>query len=88
MHYYSGGTLTPLQFTPEAMYTQFNSFPRVEQAVMQQRTILDGYDPQRRIGLFLDEWGVWDQMIPDEEKRNGSCGSRPACAAPSPPRSA
>jgi alpha-N-arabinofuranosidase len=71
MHYYSGGTLTPLQFTPEAMYTQLNSFPRVEQAIVQQRTILDGYDPGRRMGLFLDEWGVWDQMIGEEERRNG-----------------
>jgi alpha-N-arabinofuranosidase len=71
MHYYSGGDLPPLQFTPDAMYKQFNSFPRVEQAIVQQRTLLDGYDPGRRMGLFLDEWGVWDRMRADDEKRNG-----------------
>jgi len=71
MHYYSGSQVRPLEFTPEAMYTQLNSFPRVEQSIVQQRAILDGYDPQRRIGLFLDEWGVWDRMADDEERRNG-----------------
>jgi alpha-N-arabinofuranosidase len=71
MHYYSGGDLAPLEFTPEAMYKQFNSFPRVEQAIIQQRTILDGYDPGRRMGLFLDEWGVWDRMPAADEKQNG-----------------
>jgi alpha-N-arabinofuranosidase len=71
MHYYSNGNLPPLQYTPEAMYTQLNSFPRVEQAIIDQRTLLDGYDPNRRMGLFLDEWGVWDKMTPDDEKNNG-----------------
>jgi alpha-L-arabinofuranosidase len=71
MHYYEGGSRTPTNFTPETMYTQLNLFPRVEQAVAAQRTLLDGYDPNRRIGLILDEWGVWDQMVPEEEQRNG-----------------
>jgi alpha-N-arabinofuranosidase len=71
MHYYEGGSLPALEFTPEAMYAQFNIFPRVEQALIQQRAILDGYDPNRRIGLFLDEWGVWDQIPPSDERANG-----------------
>jgi alpha-N-arabinofuranosidase len=71
MHYYEGGSLMPTQFTKEAMYTQFNLFPRVERAVAHQRALLDDYDPGRRIGLILDEWGVWDQMSRDEEQKNG-----------------
>ncbi len=71
MHYYENGTLPPQQFTPEAMYTQFNMFPRVEQAIIDQRTLLDGYDPARRIGLILDEWGVWDRIPQSDEQRNG-----------------
>src|SRR5689334_13487238 len=65
------GNLPPLAYTPDAMYTQFNPFPRVEQAITQQRNLLDGYDPNRRMGLFLDEWGVWDRMTADDEKNNG-----------------
>jgi alpha-N-arabinofuranosidase len=71
MHFYSNGNLPPLEYTPEAMYTQLNSFPGVEQAIVQQRNLLDGYDPNRRIGLFLDEWGVWDRMTAEDERRNG-----------------
>lgn len=71
MHYYENGSLDALHFTPEAMATQFNLFPRVEQAIIQQRTLLDAYDPQRRIGLFLDEWGVWDQIPRSDEEKYG-----------------
>jgi alpha-N-arabinofuranosidase len=68
-HYYEGGSLPPTQFTADAMYTQFNLFPRVEQAIIAQRTLLDSYDPGRNIGLFLDEWGVWDQLRDDSKGR-------------------
>jgi len=69
MHYYEGGSLPPTQFTSDAMYTQFNLFPRVEQAIIAQRTLLDSYDPNRNIGLILDEWGVWDQLRDDSKGR-------------------
>ena len=39
--------------------------------MLQQRALLDTYDPERKIGLLIDEWGVWDRMIPEEEKRLG-----------------
>ena len=71
MHYYTGGDLRPLQFDKDAMYRQFNLYPLVERSLIHQRTLLDGYDPNRRIGLFLDEWGVWDQMSQPEEAANG-----------------
>lgn len=62
MHYYVNGANDPVQFTPESMYTQLNVFPRVEQSLIHQRTLLDGYDPNRQMGLILDEWGVWDRL--------------------------
>jgi alpha-L-arabinofuranosidase len=71
MHFYENGSMQPTVFTPEAMNAQLNAFPRVEEALIQQRTLLDTYDPQRRIGLIFDEWGVWDQMSRDEEQKNG-----------------
>ena len=61
-----------MQFSPDDMYVQFAFFPRVELALMHQRALLDGYDPNRQIGLILDEWGVWDQMIPQETEQRGS----------------
>jgi len=35
----------------------------------QQRAIMDGYDPERKIGLVMDEWGTWH---PPVEGRNPS----------------
>ncbi len=70
-HFYENGILPPQEFTPQAMYTQFNTFPRVEQAIVQQRNLLDTYDPNRRVGLILDEWGVWDRIPQADERRNG-----------------
>jgi len=71
MHYYEGGSMQPTKFTPEAMNQQFIIFPRVEQSLIHQRTLLDGYDPGRRMGLILDEWGVWDQIPQADERQNG-----------------
>jgi alpha-N-arabinofuranosidase len=71
MHFYSGGNSTATKFSVEAAQEQLSSFARLEQAVRQQRALLDGYDPGRKIGLMVDEWGVWDHMVPEEEKRYG-----------------
>lgn len=71
MHFYSGGKSPSTKFSVEAAQDQLSSFARLEQAVKQQRAILDGYDPDRRIGLMVDEWGVWDRMVPEEERRYG-----------------
>ncbi|HEY3742892.1 MAG TPA: alpha-L-arabinofuranosidase C-terminal domain-containing protein, partial [Bryobacteraceae bacterium] len=71
MHYYDNGPLYPTEFTASAMDKQLATFERVEQAIIQQRALLDGYDPQRKTGLLLDEWGVWDHMNPEEERTKG-----------------
>ncbi|HYK89980.1 MAG TPA: alpha-L-arabinofuranosidase C-terminal domain-containing protein [Acidobacteriota bacterium] len=71
MHFYSGGKNVSTSFTIEAMQEQLSSFAKVEQAIKQQRALMDGYDPERRMGLLVDEWGVWDRMVPEEEKRYG-----------------
>lgn len=36
----------------------------MEDLVVQQRAIMDGYDPERRIGLVVDEWGTWHPAEP------------------------
>jgi alpha-N-arabinofuranosidase len=43
----------------------------LEQAIGDQRALLDTADPERRVGLLVDEWGVWDLMSPEEEKKYG-----------------
>ncbi|HYL76188.1 MAG TPA: alpha-L-arabinofuranosidase C-terminal domain-containing protein [Bryobacteraceae bacterium] len=70
-HFYETGTLPPLNFTVDAMNTQFRIFPRVEETIVAQRALLDSYDPQRKCGVILDEWGVWDRIPRDDEQRFG-----------------
>ena len=71
MHFYSNGKDAPLSYTPQDMEEQFSSFTRLEAAIGQQRAILDGYGGQKRIDLMVDEWGVWDRIPADDEKKYG-----------------
>jgi alpha-L-arabinofuranosidase len=32
---------------------------RMEELIQTHSTIMDAYDPQKKIGLMVDEWGVW-----------------------------
>lgn len=72
MHFYSNGKSTPMKFTVEHLEEQLSSFARLESGILQQRALIDSYDPQRRIGLLVDEWGVWDRMIREEEQKYGA----------------
>lgn len=71
MHFYSRGKDNPMNFTVEDMNEQLSSFAQIEQAVVQQRALLDGYPGGSKVGLLLDEWGVWDKLVPEEQKRYG-----------------
>ncbi|MBZ5582125.1 MAG: alpha-N-arabinofuranosidase [Acidobacteriia bacterium] len=82
MHYYEGGNMFPTEFTREESDRQLSIFQRVEQAIVNQRALIDSYNPQRGpspaggqprppVALLLDEWGVWDRMRPEEQKNYG-----------------
>ncbi len=77
MHFYEGGDAAPTKFTLEQMNKQFAIFARVEQAIIQQRALLDGYGDPRRpdrrgVALVFDEWGVWDRIPREDEKKYGA----------------
>jgi alpha-N-arabinofuranosidase len=71
MHYYTGGRDRATEFTQDHANDQLSIYARVEQAIAQQRSLLDSYRDGQNIGLILDEWGVWDRIPPDDEKRYG-----------------
>ncbi len=71
MHYYAEGTGSSLQYTPEAASQQLASFPLIEQAIIQQHDLLNGYDSVMRPQLVLDEWGVHDRLIPSAQEQYG-----------------
>jgi len=71
MHYYSGAADRSTSFTQGHMQEQFASYAKVEEAIVHQRAVLDSYERGKQIGLILDEWGVWDDIPEEDEKRYG-----------------
>lgn len=68
-HYYCGTAGTATDYTTDQWYQLLYQADRMEPLVIQQRAIMDAFDPQRAIGLIVDEWGTWH---PAERGRNPS----------------
>jgi len=58
-HYYCGTAGNSTEYTVDQWYQLIHRASLVEDLVLQQRAIMDGYDPKRNIGLIIDEWGTW-----------------------------
>jgi alpha-L-arabinofuranosidase len=71
MHFYSTGAANATKFSAPEVERQLSSFADLEKAILEQRAAMDQFDKQKHVGLMIDEWGVWDRMVPDEEKRYG-----------------
>lgn len=67
VHYYCGTAGTATDYTEQQWYQLLAAGLKVEDVVTIHRAAMDSYDPQRRIGLAIDEWGTWH---PVEEGRN------------------
>nr|WP_245349386.1 alpha-L-arabinofuranosidase C-terminal domain-containing protein [Brachybacterium fresconis] len=69
MHYYtmSGpwadkGSAT--EFTDQEWYLTLSRATRAEELVARHSTVMDQYDPHRKVGLVFDEWGTWWNVEP------------------------
>lgn len=71
MHYYSGGEQVATKFDTEHMKKQLAIFAHVEQSIVHQREVINGYYHGDKVGLILDEWGVWDQIPHEDEVKRG-----------------
>lgn len=58
-HYYCGTAGNATEYSVEQWYQLIGQGLQMETLVVQQRAALDAFDPQRRIGLIVDEWGTW-----------------------------
>ncbi|MBI2298690.1 MAG: alpha-N-arabinofuranosidase [Armatimonadetes bacterium] len=69
-HYYCGTVGTATQYDDAGFLTLiWRALVQMELLIVQQRATLDSFDPERRIGLIVDEWGTWH---PVEEGHPGS----------------
>ena len=58
-HYYCGTAGTATEYTEEEWYRLLEKGLKMEELVIQQRAAMDAWDPRRKIGLIIDEWGTW-----------------------------
>lgn len=50
---------TATEFSTEDWRNLLSESAKIEALIVQQRAILDEFDPERKIGLILGEWGTW-----------------------------
>jgi alpha-L-arabinofuranosidase len=52
------------QFTEEQYFATMKSALFMEELVTKHSTIMDKYDPKKRVALVVDEWGGWYEVEP------------------------
>jgi alpha-L-arabinofuranosidase len=68
-HYYCGTAGTATEYTVDQWYELIYRGLQMEPLVVQQRAAMDAYDPERKIGLIVDEWGTWHPAEPGTNPR-------------------
>jgi alpha-N-arabinofuranosidase len=63
-HYYCGTAGTATSYTTEQWYELLEKASRMSGVIETHRAIMDEFDPQRKIGLLVDEWGTWHPPTP------------------------
>ena len=71
LHYYTlpsgswrGGKGSATQFGEDQYFSTLRHTLRMEELVTKHSAIMDKYDAQKRVGLVVDEWGVWTDVEP------------------------
>ena len=64
LHYYTvtgwnGSKGAALKFNPDEYYWTMGKCLEVEDVIKRHAAIMDQKDPDKKIGLLLDEWGTW-----------------------------
>src|SRR5690625_259628 len=52
------------EFTEEVWTTTMEKALHIEELIRRHGTIMDKYDPDKRIGMIIDEWGTWFDAEP------------------------
>jgi len=71
LHYYTlpsgsweGSKGSATDFGRDAYFKTLANTLRMEELVTKHSAIMDKYDPKKRVGLAVDEWGVWTDVEP------------------------
>jgi alpha-L-arabinofuranosidase len=69
LHYYtvkgwSGSKGSATQFNDEEYMATLNRCINIEPAIVNHIKVMDRFDPRKRVGLMVDEWGTWFDVEP------------------------
>ncbi len=67
LHYYCGTgkkSRSATEFDEEDWFEQLKRALRIDELVTRHSTIMDKYDPDKRVALIVDEWGAWHAVEP------------------------
>ncbi len=64
LHYYtvkgwSGSKTSATNFDDQEYYWTIGKALQIEDVIKKHEAIMDKHDPQKRVGLLVDEWGTW-----------------------------
>ncbi|WP_150275201.1 alpha-N-arabinofuranosidase [Paenibacillus tepidiphilus] len=51
-------------FAPAEWFSTLEKALRMDELITRHSTIMDKYDPDKRVGLIVDEWGTWYDVEP------------------------
>src|SRR5262249_51359732 len=70
LHYYSvpsgnwGRKGPATGFSEDQWFAALNQTLHMEEIVTKHAAIMDKYDPEKRVGMVVDEWGLWYDVEP------------------------
>ncbi|MBM4169536.1 MAG: alpha-N-arabinofuranosidase [Ignavibacteria bacterium] len=68
LHFYAvtdwGKKGSATKFTENEWFTGISKALEMDQLVVRHSAVMDKYDPQKKIGLIVDEWGNWYDVEP------------------------
>lgn len=70
LHYYTTGTGiwekkgSATGFTADEWFTTLKATLYMEELIVKHSAIMDKYDPEKKVGLIIDEWGTWFEVEP------------------------
>ena len=66
-HYYCGSgkkSRSATRFSEEDWFAQLKRALYMEELISKHSAIMDKYDPEKRVGMLVDEWGAWHHVEP------------------------
>ena len=67
VHYYTvmgdwGRKGKALEFTDDEYYITIEKAYKIEELVRRHGDVMNRYDPDKRVGMIVDEWGIWHDV--------------------------